>query len=531
MSPDALLKRLENDSLSLAVLRGALLDVLDGTERRLMILDVAAQRADDRADEGRSDAEPSDDVRLDPRSLARLNLAEIDRELVRRVADQREVRVTAPVYVVGDADAHFLLLNRAAARFSRHQPLRCRRPRSSLTYRSARNPLVSGPQPRPSSSAALAWGRMHLKVASLWRSRRSRKLEVLQKRERVNNRPGQPYRLEDIRATYKRRDAWWTVFLVDPLVARLMLPVANYTNITPNQISAASFVVGCLAAMCFAQGDYPALAGGAALYHLSFVLDCMDGKIARLKGSGSLFGMWFDYSFDRYRVFICAVALGYGQVQRSDDPAYIWLALIVVFLDMLRYMDALQVSKLRREMDRRLRAARNARLARRRGDEYVVTDGIEARRVGTLSPVRPRSYRVPATDASTAAIRPAGSERPDLNRDFRTRFRLWHRLREALAPRRVRAHLFSGIEYQMFIFIIGPLLDAVAALIVVSSAMLLTFELLIVYRLLLSTKEFEREIRRVGRGGSSELMTVALGRQEAPDTLDEPLDRDAAAAP
>jgi hypothetical protein len=104
-------------------------------------------------------------------------------------------------------------------------------------------------------------------------------------------------------------------------------------------------------------------------------------------------------------------------------------------------------------------------------------------------------------------------------------------LREALAPRRVRAHLFSGIEYQMFIFIIGPLLDAVAALIVVSSAMLLTFELLIVYRLLLSTKEFEREIRRVGRGGSSELMTVALGRQEAPDTLDEPLDRDAAAAP
>src|SRR5215213_9256325 len=98
------------------------------------------------------------------------------------------------------------------------------------------------------------------------------------------------FRLQDVRATYKKRDAWWTVFLVDPLAARIILPLANRTKVTPNQVSLTSFVVGLLAAAAFWQGDHHALVAGALLYHISFVLDCVDGKIARLKGTGSVSG-------------------------------------------------------------------------------------------------------------------------------------------------------------------------------------------------------------------------------------------------
>ena len=77
-----------------------------------------------------------------------------------------------------------------------------------------------------------------------------------------------------------RRDAWWTVLLVDPLASRMVLPVANRTDITPNQITIVSFAVGLLSAAAFTQGDHPWLVLGALLYHLSFVLDYMDGKIA-----------------------------------------------------------------------------------------------------------------------------------------------------------------------------------------------------------------------------------------------------------
>ena len=93
------------------------------------------------------------------------------------------------------------------------------------------------------------------------------------------------YTLSDVHSTYKAKDAWWTVLLVDPIASRLVVPVANYTNITPNQISAVSFVVGMFAAYSFYVGSAEALLVGAILYHISFILDCMDGKIARLKGT------------------------------------------------------------------------------------------------------------------------------------------------------------------------------------------------------------------------------------------------------
>ena len=45
--------------------------------------------------------------------------------------------------------------------------------------------------------------------------------------------------LDEIRdRTYKDRDAWWTVWLVDPLAARLVRLVAPYRWITPNLLTA-----------------------------------------------------------------------------------------------------------------------------------------------------------------------------------------------------------------------------------------------------------------------------------------------------
>ena len=102
------------------------------------------------------------------------------------------------------------------------------------------------------------------------------------------------YTLEDARKTYKKRDSWWTVFLVDPIASRIMLPIANHTNFTPNQITVVAFILGLLSAACFLQGTSAFLIAGALLFHLSFILDCIDGKLARLKGSGTMFGMWLD---------------------------------------------------------------------------------------------------------------------------------------------------------------------------------------------------------------------------------------------
>ncbi|NED79942.1 CDP-alcohol phosphatidyltransferase family protein, partial [Streptomyces sp. SID11233] len=42
----------------------------------------------------------------------------------------------------------------------------------------------------------------------------------------------------------KKRDAWWTVLLVDPLATPLVRLTARYTRITPNQITWAALILG-----------------------------------------------------------------------------------------------------------------------------------------------------------------------------------------------------------------------------------------------------------------------------------------------
>jgi phosphatidylglycerophosphate synthase len=350
------------------------------------------------------------------------------------------------------------------------------------------------------------------------------------------------FSLEDIRATYKWRDAWWTVYLVDPLASRLMLPLVNHTRITPNQVSSLSFVVGIFAALSFVQGGHGWLVLGAALYHISFVLDCIDGKIARLKGTGSVFGMWLDYSFDRYRVMICAVGLSYGQYVRSDgELRYVWLAVAIIFLDMLRYMDALQLYKLRRTMRGRLRKATrriaDAHEARPQAepayvaataaiaDDLTVPDGlpvddtVTSRIDGEFDDQA--EVEVEAFSDGELAREPRETSAlgepalPDLQADFRQRFQWWLAFRETLRKQRVRPHLFSGVEFQMFVFIVGPLLDLVIPVVVLAAALLLVFEFAIVYKFHLSTRDFDRAMAPLLRQ-EEELERAVIAESELP---------------
>ncbi|MFJ4438261.1 CDP-alcohol phosphatidyltransferase family protein [Streptomyces sp. NPDC088923] len=364
----------------------------------------------------------------------------------------------------------------------------------------------------------------------------------------------------------KKRDAWWTVLLVDPLATPLVRLTARYTRITPNQITWAALILGLGSAALFALGDWQWIVLGAVVYHFSFVLDCMDGKVARLTGRGSVFGAWLDYIFDRIRVAACAVALMWGQYHRSDNTLYIWLAVLVVFCDALRYINALETFKtrltMRRQIKARMRAARKAQNSEqvafmedllRANPEADIEQDLN-RAAGTNAPVDPdedgsaepagataaarsrHAYaageRREATTAGGAAVDlpgsedldeqdptvkdPSGADLPgvselsdedtppvkkkqviDLQQEFRRKFPLYLRFRSALLRHRIRPHLVSGIEFQMGVFIVGPLFNVVLGATLVSAVLMLVFELAIVYKLLLSTRDFGRTLESI----------------------------------
>jgi phosphatidylglycerophosphate synthase len=307
------------------------------------------------------------------------------------------------------------------------------------------------------------------------------------------------FTLDDVRQrTYKARDAWWTVLLVDPLASRLVKFTANRTRVTPNQLTVGALVLGLAAGACFAVASWPWLLAGALLYHLSFTLDCMDGKIARLKGTGSVFGAWLDYIFDRVRVLACAIALMAGQYAATGNAAYIWTAVAVVFLDMLRYMDALEIYKVRTQMRTKLNAARaEARALERaaqRANGEVSGEDEDLRSAEALAedPEADLENRVVGDDPTIAT----------LQQGFNRQFPWYARIRNVLMAGRIRPHLISGIEFQMGVFIVAPVAAAIVPgaiipVVAASAAGLLAFELVIIYKFWLSSRDYSRSLAKL----------------------------------
>ncbi|GLU50359.1 CDP-alcohol phosphatidyltransferase family protein [Nocardiopsis ansamitocini] len=288
------------------------------------------------------------------------------------------------------------------------------------------------------------------------------------------------FTLDDVRErTYKQRDAWWTVFLVDPLAGRLVVATANRTSLTPNQLTVGAGLFGLGSAICFAMATWPWLVAGALLFHLSFVLDCMDGKIARLKGTGTVFGAWVDFVFDRIRFFGCMLALMIGQWLHTGEIVYLLLAPVATFVDLLRYLNGPQMGKTRATMRTRL---------------------AEAEATGTVT--------VQDTDPEAIEAAPMagdeGDEGDSAAQPAQSKGRL-ARMSAALRRHRVRMHLFSGIEFEMFVCVVAPLtavvslftpLDSlIVAVVVLSCAALLVFEAALVARLWAETRRFEKKIR------------------------------------
>ncbi len=66
-------------------------------------------------------------------------------------------------------------------------------------------------------------------------------------------------------------------------------------GVTPNQVTAASLMLGLLGAALYGWGVGFAPHVGAAIFALSTVLDHADGQLARRTGTSSRFGHYFDH--------------------------------------------------------------------------------------------------------------------------------------------------------------------------------------------------------------------------------------------
>jgi phosphatidylglycerophosphate synthase len=134
----------------------------------------------------------------------------------------------------------------------------------------------------------------------------------------------------DLTRARKDPDAWWTVLVIDPLAMRLLPLLVPWRAVTPNGLSLGSLAFAAVAGAAFLDGRFWL---GALLFELHFLLDCLDGKLARLRGIQSPRGGFLDLACDLFGTAWCFGALGVVALEHTRVPTLALLpaALYVVY--------------------------------------------------------------------------------------------------------------------------------------------------------------------------------------------------------
>ncbi|MEU8815564.1 DUF5941 domain-containing protein [Actinoplanes sp. NPDC048796] len=139
-----------------------------------------------------------------------------------------------------------------------------------------------------------------------------------------------------LRLAVKEKDDFFTTYAVStwsPIVTK----AAARLRLTPSAVTGLSVLLAVAAALGFWQASRPAMIAGGVLIYLSFVLDCVDGQLARYTRQFGAFGGWLDTMADRAKEYVAYAGLAAG-AERIGLP-YAWpLAIAAIVLQTVRHM-------------------------------------------------------------------------------------------------------------------------------------------------------------------------------------------------
>jgi len=124
-------------------------------------------------------------------------------------------------------------------------------------------------------------------------------------------------------ATRKIPDGIWNRFVCRPIAAVLVHWIRD-TRVTPNQITLLSaLVAGVAVVLLAALPGYGGLLLAIAVYEESYVLDCADGMLARLRGIQSARGHLLDFLMDELKAFALLSAACFRLFRDSGDERWL----------------------------------------------------------------------------------------------------------------------------------------------------------------------------------------------------------------
>lgn len=128
---------------------------------------------------------------------------------------------------------------------------------------------------------------------------------------------------------------------LDQRLARILVAPLAHSSVRPNHITALTLILVICAGVLFAFNDATFSDWAAGIFVIARFLDHFDGELARLQGTKSKFGYYFDYVVGGvgYAALFLGLGLGYWQSDLGDLALFLGLcgavsAIISLFINL-----------------------------------------------------------------------------------------------------------------------------------------------------------------------------------------------------
>lgn len=126
-----------------------------------------------------------------------------------------------------------------------------------------------------------------------------------------------------------KMDIFTTRLFFDPLAVPLTIFFSKVKWITPNKVTLMALLPGVIGAFFFMRGNFYM---GALGYYLFFLLDSVDGKLARLTTTFDPLGAFYDFVVDRIVISVMTFGMCISFIRLEMIPEVILsFAFIIIF--------------------------------------------------------------------------------------------------------------------------------------------------------------------------------------------------------
>lgn len=139
-------------------------------------------------------------------------------------------------------------------------------------------------------------------------------------------------RTQRLAETFQPRQEWWSRVFATPVANMILAVVADWHVITPNRLTFLSVLLTTVTIALVLWGDSISIIIAGGVLQVAYIIDCMDGQLARYRGTACRRGSFYDKWADVVKFPFIIVALTLASSQRSDSLTPIILGLVCVFL-------------------------------------------------------------------------------------------------------------------------------------------------------------------------------------------------------